>query len=86
MSTSSAVRSGSAGHTRWSTPAQVIDDFVVTRRAMNQSDAQLQNPVITATVNNGINAFILVQRRANYILPSRAQRAFPLLAGRESLT
>ena len=64
---------------------RTIADFVSTRRAMNQSGAQLENPAITATINNGINEFIFVQRRANYILPSRAQRAFPLLPGRESL-
>jgi hypothetical protein len=52
---------------------------------MNQSAAQLQNPVITDTVNNGINEFIFVLKRGNYILPARAQRSFPLLPGRESL-
>ncbi len=62
---------------------RTIDDFVTTRNAMNASSAQLQNPAITDTVNNGINAFMLVLRRANYILPSRSQRSFPLLPGRE---
>jgi hypothetical protein len=61
-----------------------IDDFVITRNAMNASGARLQNPSITATTNNGINAFIAVLRRANYILPSRAERSFPLLRGREA--
>ena len=37
------------------------------------------------TVNNGINEFIFVLRRANYILPSRAQRSFPLLPGRAAV-
>jgi hypothetical protein len=60
-----------------------IDDFVITRNAMNASGARLQNPAITATTNNGINAFIAVLRRANYILPSRADRSFPLLRGRQ---
>ncbi len=64
---------------------RTIADFVTTRTAMNQAGAQLKNPAITATVNNGINEFIFVLRRANYILPSRAERAFPLLDGRESL-
>ncbi len=64
---------------------RTIEDFVTTRTAMNQANAQLQNPAITATVNNGINEFIFVLRRANYILPSRAQRSFPLLPGRETL-
>jgi dye decolorizing peroxidase len=61
-----------------------INDFVLTRNAMNASGARLENPAITDTVNNGINEFIAVLRRANYILPSRANRSFPLLRGREA--
>ncbi len=61
---------------------QTIEDFVLTRTAMNQANAQLQNPEITPTVNNGINEFIFVLKRANYLLPPRADRSFPLLAGR----
>jgi hypothetical protein len=57
-----------------------IEDFVTTRNAMNATSAQLQNPAITDTVNNGINEFMFVLRRANYILPARAERSFPLLA------
>ena len=64
---------------------RTIADFVTTRTAMNQAGAQLQNPEITATVNNGINEFIFVRRRANYILPPRPQRSFPLLPHRQSL-
>ncbi len=60
-----------------------IADFVKVRTAMNQSSAQLQNPAITDTVNNGINEFMFVLRRANYVLPSRPDRSFPLLPGRE---
>jgi hypothetical protein len=56
-----------------------IADFVRTRTAMNAASAQLRNPAITDTVNNGINEFIFVLRRANYILPARAQRSFPSL-------
>jgi hypothetical protein len=62
---------------------RTIADFVTTRNAMNASSAQLQNPAITDTVNNGINEFIFVLKRANYILPPRSARSFPLLAGRE---
>jgi dye decolorizing peroxidase len=58
-----------------------IEDFVRTRTAMNASSAQLSNPAITDTVNNGINEFIFVLRRANYLVPRRAARAFPSLAG-----
>ncbi len=60
-----------------------IEDFVTTRKAMNATSAQLQNPAITDTVNNGINEFIFVLKRGNYILPPRAQRSFPLLSGRD---
>jgi hypothetical protein len=63
-----------------------IEDFVTTRNAMNASSAQLQNPAITDTVNNGINEFIFVLKRANYIIPPRAKRSFPLLAGRQGAT
>jgi hypothetical protein len=59
-----------------------IQDFVTTRNAMNASSAQLQNPAITDTVNNGINEFMFVLKRATYILPARAERSFPLMPGR----
>ena len=58
---------------------RTIEDFVTTRTAMNASAAQLQNPAITDTVNNGINEFIFVLRRGNYIVPTRQDRSFPLL-------
>jgi hypothetical protein len=61
-----------------------IEDFVVTRNAMNATGAHNINKKVTATKNNGINAFIKVRRRANYIMPSRADRSFPLLPGRAS--
>jgi hypothetical protein len=56
-----------------------IQDFITTRTAMNSTSAQLRNPSITSTVNNGINEFIFVLNRGNYVLPARAQRSFPLL-------
>jgi len=62
---------------------RTIEDFIATRNAMNASSAQLQNPSITDTVNNGINEFIFVVKRANYILPTRPDRSFPLLPGRQ---
>jgi hypothetical protein len=62
-----------------------IQDFVATRNAMNASGAHLVNRTITATANNGINAFISVTRRANYVMPARADRAFPLLRGRQTV-
>jgi hypothetical protein len=62
---------------------RTIEDFITTRNAMNASSAQLRNPAIGDTVNNGINEFMFVLKRANYILPPRTQRSFPLLPGRE---
>ena len=59
---------------------RTIADFIRTRNAMNATGAQLQNPAITDTVNNGINEFIFVLKRANYIVPPRRHRSFPLLA------
>jgi len=56
-----------------------IADFVTTRKAMNAARASYLNPAITETVNNGINEFIFVTHRANYAVPPRAQRSFPLL-------
>jgi hypothetical protein len=57
-----------------------IEDFVRTRTAMNASSAQLQNPAITDTDNNGINEFIFVLRRGNYLVPPRRLRSFPALS------
>ena len=62
-----------------------IQDFVVTRNAMNATGAHNINKNVGATKNNGINAFIKVQRRANYMMPSRPDRSFPLLPGRDSV-
>jgi dye decolorizing peroxidase len=58
-----------------------IADFVKTRTAMNAASASYLNPAIGDTVNNGINEFIFVLKRANYILPSRALRSYPLYPG-----
>ena len=65
---------------------RTIADFVTTRTAMNAATAQLQNPGITDIDNNGINEFIIVLKRANYIVPSRAERSFPLFPGRQGAT
>jgi len=64
---------------------RTIEDFVTTRNAMNATAAQLENPAITDTVNNGINEFMFVLKRANYILPPRSRRSFPLLPGRQTI-
>ena len=62
---------------------QTIADFVKTRKAMNAARATYVNPSITETTNNGINEFIFVTHRANYVVPPRPLRSFPLLPGRE---
>jgi hypothetical protein len=63
---------------------QATADFTATRTAMNAAGAQLQNPSVTDTVNNGINEFIFVLRRGNYVVPPRGERSFPLLPGRKT--
>ena len=55
-----------------------IADFVTTRNAMNAANASFINPAIGDTLNNGINQFIFVLKRANYIVPARATRSYPL--------
>ena len=45
---------------------------------MNAASAGYLNPAIGDTVNNGINEFMFVLKRANYIMPSRSTRSFPL--------
>ena len=64
---------------------RAISDFLWTRNAMNQTGATLENRAITDTVNNGINEFISVASRGNYLVPSRADRSFPLLPGRTAV-
>lgn len=60
-----------------------IADFVATRQAMNAARAPFQNASIDARVNNGIKEFIFVTHRANFVVPPRSQRSFPLLPGRD---
>ena len=58
---------------------RTIEDFMITRTAMNVTQARLENPAIGDTANNGINEFITVLKRGNYIIPARPHRSFPLL-------
>lgn len=60
-----------------------IADFVATRQAMNAARAPFENASIDARVNNGIKEFIFVTHRANFVVPPRSQRSFPLLPGRD---
>jgi len=58
---------------------RTIEDFNETRRAMNAAKTATENAGIDARSNNGINEFIFVTNRANFLIPPRADRAFPLL-------
>lgn len=59
-----------------------IDDFKTTRLAMNAADTATKQAGIDARTNNGINEFIFVTNRANFLIPPRPRRAFPLLASK----
>ena len=56
-----------------------IADFVETRDAMNGWWLRDEHDAITSRRNNGILEFITVVSRANFYVPPREQRAFPLL-------
>ena len=56
-----------------------VEDFVLTRRAMNAAAVTAGNAGIDARTNNGINEFIFVTNRANYLVPPRRLRSFPHL-------
>jgi hypothetical protein len=58
-----------------------IADFVATRRAMDAPQAVAAHPGITPQVNNGINEWLSVRRRANYLVPPRSRRSCPGLVG-----
>lgn len=60
-----------------------VADFEATRTAMNASNMTYVNSAITTEVNNGIKEFLFVTARANYVVPPRSQRSFPLLPGRD---
>ena len=57
-----------------------IEDFKTTRLAMNAAETATRHAGIDARTNNGINEFIFVTNRANYLIPPRPNRSFPLLA------
>lgn len=58
-----------------------IQDFIDTRKAMNGAKLVGAHPALKPRVNNGIKEFFIVRRRANYLIPPRPQRAYPLLPG-----
>ncbi|AZH26351.1 DUF7405 family protein [Haloplanus aerogenes] len=57
---------------------QRLQHFRATRRAMNGWYVRDDSPAITDRENNGILNFIDVQSRANFYVPPRDKRAFPL--------
>lgn len=56
-----------------------LEDFVSTRDAMNGWWLRDDHPAVTDRENNGILDFLSVVSRANFYVPPRAQRSFPLL-------
>lgn len=56
-----------------------IDDFTAVRRAMNGAELTYVNPAIGPRINNGILEFMFVLSRANFLIPPRRSRSFPLL-------
>jgi len=56
-----------------------LKHFRATRRAMNGWYVRDDSDSITDRENNGILNFIDVQSRANFYVPPRDRRAFPLL-------
>lgn len=56
-----------------------IADFVRTREAMNAARAIALNPSVGPQINNGINEWMQVTARANFVVPPRRLRSFPLL-------
>jgi hypothetical protein len=61
--------------------ARTIEDFEATRKAMDAARAQAASESVGAQVNNGINEWLSVHDRANFLVPPRAMRAFPGLPG-----
>jgi hypothetical protein len=58
---------------------RTLSQFRKTRKAMNGWYVRDDHEAITDRDNNGLLNFINVERRANFYVPPRAQRAFPLL-------
>jgi hypothetical protein len=56
-----------------------LDDFAETRKAMNGWYLRDDSEAITDQENNGILQFITVVSRANFYVPPRNRRAFPVL-------
>jgi hypothetical protein len=55
-----------------------LADFRKTRKAMNGWYVRDDSPAITDRKNNGLLNFITVRSRANFYVPPRDGRSFPL--------
>jgi hypothetical protein len=56
---------------------RTLEDFNATRAVMNAADGPHHHPGVGLRANNGINAFMQVVSRATFVVPPRAQRAYP---------
>lgn len=74
-------RDGDAAQVHFVALQRSIEDFEVTRRAMNAARATNEQAGVGAQVNNGINEWITVTARGNYLLPPRPRRICPGLQG-----
>jgi hypothetical protein len=72
---------GDAAQVHFVALGRSIADFEATREAMNAARATNAGAGVGAQVNNGINEWITVTARGNYLLPPRPQRICPGLEG-----
>jgi hypothetical protein len=72
---------GDAAQVHFVALGRSIADFEATREAMNAARAANAGAGVGAQVNNGINEWITVTARGNYLLPPRPQRVCPGLQG-----
>ncbi|WP_320670876.1 DUF7405 family protein [Patulibacter defluvii] len=72
---------GGAARVHFVALARSIEDFVVTRQAMDARVAVGAHPAVGVQVNNGINEWMTVEARTNLLLPPRARRVCPGLPG-----
>ncbi|EHN11793.1 hypothetical protein PAI11_13090 [Patulibacter medicamentivorans] len=72
---------GGAARLHFVALAASIEDFVLTRAAVDARAAVGAHPAVGVQVNNGINEWMTVERRANLLVPAREQRVCPGLPG-----
>lgn len=74
-------RDGDAAQVHFVALQRSIADFEKTRTAMNAARAINEQAGVGAQINNGINEWLTVTARGNYLLPPRAERICPGLPG-----